>query len=202
MKRYQVWSLLLAIPLFIGACSDSGTGPGDGKAGDSYIRADLSGDFTGKFNATGGFLGFGGTGLVYGAWSGDESGEILLVQGTEGDLTAEEFEGRTIQLFLVNPKKGKFTISGDDYCNEDAHADTPSCIGILVFSTDEDAFDYWMTSGTVEITTLTKDRVAGTFAASGTRYDGEGGESALHLKNGKFDVRIVDLKDLIGGYGN
>jgi hypothetical protein len=64
----------------------------------------------------------------------------------------------------------------------------------------DDYYGYWMTSGTLTITSLTKDRAAGTFSASGIGFDGTDDDVALQLKNGKFDVQVMDMSDLEGGF--
>jgi hypothetical protein len=199
MKRYQVWGLLLVIPLVLGACSDSGTGPGDIKGGNTYVSADLSGNISGKFHAKGGLFGVSGDGYAWGFRGQNAEVEVLLVQGADGEARADDFEGRIIQIFVANPKKTTYRI--DEYCDEDSDVIVSSCAGIGFLDTAGDGSYYWMTSGTLKITTLTKDRAAGTFEASGIGFDGSSEEAALHLKNGKFDVQIMDLGDVGGGFG-
>jgi hypothetical protein len=200
MKRYQVWGLLLVIPLVLGACSDSGTGPGDIKGGNTYVSADLSGNIAGKFHAKGGLFDISGNGYAWGFRGRNAEAEVLIVQGVDGDVEADDFEGRSIHIFVANPKKTTYSI--DEYCDEDSDVIVSSCAGIGFLDTTGDGSYYWMTSGTLNITTLTKDRAAGTFEASGIGFDGSSEEATLHLKNGKFDVQIMDLGDVRGGLRN
>jgi hypothetical protein len=195
MRKHQFWSLLLALPLFFGACSDSGTGP-SGKAGDSYVSADLSGDISGKFHAKGSLFGVSPSGYAFGVHSQSDEASLLIIQGVEGELS-ENYDGRSINLVIVNPRKGTYSI--DEFCDED---ETTSCAGIMFFDMGDDHYGYWMMSGTLTLTSLTKGRAAGTFSASGIGYDGTDEDGVLQLKNGKFDVQVMDMSELGGSYRN
>ncbi len=200
MKHIRVLILLLVAPLLFGACSDSGTGPGSDKKkeeGAFYVRADLSGSYTGKFDATGS--------LTYdpkaktaalGFWETDSTGVALIVMGLEmTGKTANDPAGRSLSLIFMNPKAG--TYGSDQFCLDDEIADGASC-ALVAFTVKDGTMEAAsiMTSGTVKITTLTDERIAGTFEGSGTTWiDGEKTTSSIQMQGGKFDVPIFDIDD-------
>lgn len=189
MTKIRVLGLLLAVPLLFSACSDSATGPGDGLFGNSYMRADLGGEQSGKFNVSGGLFGAAESGLVYGFRGSSDDEHILWLQATDRMGGSDEVTGRALTLFMVNPKKGTFRIDGS--CSEDSGSSVPTCVGMSFIDFDAGK-SYWILSGTVQITTLAKGRAAGTFEVSGTRMEDVGAEGEIQLTNGKFDVQIFD----------
>jgi hypothetical protein len=207
MKKIRFLALLLSAPMLFGACSsDSKTGPkdgdgnGGGKVGEFYVRADISGSYKGKFNATGSTTyNPKAKTAAMGFWDEDEeTGEpILVIAGAEADGKAvvgdNDFIGRSLSLILLNPKVG--TYGSDRFCWDDEIDDVDSCVLVFFSSTTASAdHSSMLTSGTVKITTLTNNRIAGTFEGSGDTYDKSGKPTAsIEMKGGQFDVPIIDV---------
>jgi hypothetical protein len=186
----RVFVLFVAVPLVLAACSESSTGPGEA-AGNSYLRAELSGSFNGKFDVKGGLFD-PVNGAAYGALVRDDSVTMILVQGIELDPDDEE-EGRFIQLWFLNPKVG--TYGTDKFCYSEDEVDLPSCV-MVSFYADETLTI--LDSGTVRITSMNQERIKGTFEGSGQTWmalEEEEGLS-LQMKNGSFDVRILDFEGM------
>lgn len=83
----------------------------------------------------------------------------------------------------------------DSSCGLDVET-TEECTGFLVFfgfQPDGDASDYdcFLTTGSVSITSVSDDRVAGTFSGAGTCFNGTTGfESPFSITNGAFNVGL------------
>jgi hypothetical protein len=206
MKKIRLLAFLLSAPMLFWACSsDSKTGPkdgdgnGGGKVGEFYVRADISGSYKGKFNATGSTTyNPKAKTAALGFWDEDEETgvEALMVVGAEADKkTVEDFDiGRTVSLTLVNPKTG--TYGSDRFCLDDNDIDDNDSCVLVIFTSSTAAAEHFsiLTSGTVKITTLTNNRIAGTFEGSGTTFDQSGKPAAsIEMKGGQFDVPIIDV---------
>jgi hypothetical protein len=202
MKKIRNLAVLFVVPLLLGACSDSKTGPKDGdKGGEFFVTADLSGSYKGKFNATGS-AGFNpdANSVAMGFWEGEGADKALMVMGMEidGKSTSNPETFRTLSLFLINPKPG--TYGADQFCldeDEDEFVEGMSCVMVTFIAKDatSDAVSI-MTSGTVKITALTNGRVVGTFEGAGITYEDEmTTTSSIQIKDGRFDVGIFDITD-------
>jgi hypothetical protein len=187
----RILALVVAVPLMLASCSDNdATGPGSG-SGKSYLRAELSGSFNGKFNATGGLFD-PETGTAYGAIMRDSAATIIVVQGVEVDAGDED--GRSIHLCFLNPKVG--TYDADKFCYGEDQTDLASCVMVSYFA--DEAFAI-LESGSVRITSMDEKRIKGTFQGSGpTWLDNMEEYVPLQIKNGEFDVSILNFEGMFG----
>lgn len=204
---------MLAVILALAACSgDEKTGPS--KFGDSsYMRADFSGAYTGTLNATGWGLdvptgqryefaraavdieSFEWTDLI----DSIEPTEVLYMHALELTVVNDESEyGHTVFINVVNPEVGSY--SGDDLCGYMESSIFGDCRVEAGFASADGAAELsaFLTEGTLTITSLTDDRVAGTFELSGSIIVDDESKPAgvVHIRNGRYDLVIGDAEDL------
>lgn len=187
----RILALVAAVPLILASCSNSdSTGPGsESGSGKSYLRAELSGSLSGKFNATGGLFD-AETGTAYAAIVSDSVATMILVQGIEVDLDDEDSAGRSIHLWFLNPKVG--TYDTGKFCFDEDQVDLASCVMVSIYADETVTI---LESGTIKITSLDQKRIKGTFQGSGKTWSDymEEEHLPLQVKNGEFDVAILDF---------
>lgn len=218
-------AFVLVGALALWGCSDSdngGTGPSDGGDAAHFMKADFSGGYTGKLDATGQDMDkpLEERREMAGAAIMTEGGiKTVFMLGVEQTGSSQlDPRGHALSFFIFNPKVG--TYSGGDFCVEDDPMTwAAGCSVLAIFSAADHNVDREavMSEGTLKITALTDDRIAGTFEMSGESfmrpidyesfYDAdfdEGWESAgkLDVKNGQYDLAILDIgefDDFFGG---
>lgn len=170
MKRSIALLALLGLAIFIG-CNDDKSPTGDGDqtpAYDGTLTATVSGDLTLDFDCD----------EAYGLAVVGEGGDVGLMQ-VQGTITLGGHEYMIDIQVHEDPATGPFTFAFPP----------DNAVGSIA----EDNVGNFSDTGSVTFTTVTADRLVGTFSFHAFRALGGGALSSIDVEDGVFDVPVIDL---------
>lgn len=222
-KSIRVTSALVLVgALSLWGCSDdsdSNTGPSEGGGEGQYMKADFSGSYSGNLNATGKDMDkpLIERGEMAGAAIISEGGmKMLYMMGVERtNSNLMDPRGHAVTFIIFNPEAR--TYSGKDFCVEDDPSTwAAGCSVMAIFAAADEELDWEAElTGSLKITALTADRISGTFELSGEAFtrpldlefssdefdDDWEPVGKLDVKNGKYDLEIMDFEDFGDFFG-
>jgi hypothetical protein len=172
--------ILVGALLAVTAGCGDGTGPGGLSGSVSFSH---SGATTGTFSASGSVLVADPEASTWAAGTRDDASQSIDVEG-----------------YIAHPS------GTHDYAHVQFPQLTPGTVTVangasvtIVFGQPETGTATWyctLTSGSVVVTSLSSNRVRGSFSGSGTCVPASGSPVALTVTDGSFDVPLVDLTGL------
>ncbi|HEX8394043.1 MAG TPA: hypothetical protein VF665_17000 [Longimicrobium sp.] len=165
----------------VAACENAPTGTDELTGGLAFTYASDNSPIGGTFNANGALS----SNPQSGSWA------AAAREGGDAAVVANEVLGQVINTAIINlpgVRTGAVTIS--EHCEEDCAS--LSFVVEQVIGDDADTYVCDMTSGNIYVTTLSADRVKGTFSGTGSCFSlEEPNEPSIRITNGMFDTPVV-----------